>query len=76
MTTFNRPDQKPTREDNKGIVKWGIAAAVILFILVVGFIDGHTILAIPGAFLLVLGGPVACGFAGYGLWKLFTGKKG
>ena len=62
--------------EKKRVLKWVIVAVVVAFVLVCGFIDGTTVLAVPGAFLLVLGGPVVCGFIGYGLWRLMTGKNG
>ena len=79
MTTFSNPDQKLTREDHKRLIKWGIAGVVILFVLVCLFIDGNPLVVYPALFIAMFVVPVACGYAGYGIYWLIArafGKKG
>jgi len=72
MTTSSSPDQTLARDDHKRLIKWGIAGVVILFVLVCLFIDGNPLVAYPVWFILMFVGPLACGFAGYGIYWLIA----
>ena len=70
--TDNNQSCKLTGEERKTAIKMIIVAVVILFVLVCLFIDGNPLVAYPVWFILMFVGPLACGFAGYGIYWLIA----
>lgn len=77
--TENNQSGKLTRDEKKGLFKWGIGTVVVLFLIVVLFIDNCPFVVYPIVFIGMFVVPMLVGYAMYWIWwlimKIFTGRN-